>query len=59
VIAALLPSFTAVVSTFAAFGGVLAQADEVVPLATPEVQWSALWPLIILSLGGIFLLTIS
>lgn len=38
---------------------VLAQVGEVTPLDTPEVVWSALWPLIILSLGGILLLTIA
>ena len=48
-----------VVSTLAALSGVIAQADDVVPLATPEVQWSALWPIIILGLGGIVLLTVA
>ncbi len=51
------------IATVAALPGVLAgvfaQAGDVVPLETPEVQWSALWPMIILALGGILLLTVS
>ncbi|WP_229023238.1 NADH-quinone oxidoreductase subunit N [Actinomarinicola tropica] len=37
----------------------LAQVGDVTPLATPEVQWSALVPLLILGAGGVLLLTIS
>ncbi|HEY5859718.1 MAG TPA: proton-conducting transporter membrane subunit, partial [Actinomycetota bacterium] len=48
-----------IAAAFPALAGVLAQADEVVPLETPDVQWSALWPMIILALGAILLLTVS
>lgn len=40
--------------------GLLAQAgNDITPLATPEVEWSAFLPLIVLAAGGVLLLTIS
>ncbi|MBK5224626.1 MAG: NADH-quinone oxidoreductase subunit N [Acidimicrobiia bacterium] len=39
--------------------GVLAQIAEFTPLDTPEVQWAALLPLLILAGGGVVLLTVS
>ncbi|HSL56390.1 MAG TPA: NADH-quinone oxidoreductase subunit N [Acidimicrobiales bacterium] len=38
---------------------VIAQVGEVVPLDTPDVQWSALLPLIVLAGGAVLMLTIA
>lgn len=38
---------------------VLAQVGDVVPIATPEVEWSAILPLVILAAGAIVLLTLG
>ena len=48
---------TAVIQTLATFAQ--ASGSEVQEIATPSIDWSALWPAIILALGGILLLTIA